>query len=243
MTSLLSVRDLVVEYGAIRALHGISFDVEDGEMLTLIGANGAGKSTALWAVMGQIGELGGRIASGDVVYDGSSVRGQGASRMVREHGVVLVPEGRRIFGNLTVLENLKLAAFSRRDPAAVRDDIERVYGIFPRMRERETHLADLLSGGEQQMLAVGRAIMARPRLMLLDEPSMGLAPVLVQLLFRTLAEINASGVTMLLVEQNANLALRYASRAYVLESGNVVLSGPAAGVAANPDVRRAYLGG
>lgn len=243
MTAVLSVRDLVVQYGAIRALQGISLDVSEGEMVTLIGANGAGKSTALWAIMGQIGELGGRIVGGEVEVRGRNVRGLGASRLVSEVGVVLVPEGRRIFGNLTVLENLRVAAFTRRDGAVVDEDIERVFGIFPGLRERESHLADLLSGGEQQMLAVGRALMTRARLMLLDEPSMGLAPVLVQALFRALDEINRSGVTMLLVEQNANLALRSASRAYVIESGTVVLSGPAGEVAANPDVRRAYLGG
>lgn len=241
--SLLSVRDLVVDYGAIRALHGISLDVEEGEMLTLIGANGAGKSTTLWTIVGQIAALGGRVAGGSIEYQGETMIGRSASRILREFGVALVPEGRRIFGNLTVLENLKLAAFTRRDTAAVSEDMERVFSIFPRLDERKSQLADLLSGGEQQMLAVGRALMTRARLMLLDEPSMGLSPVLVQSLFETLGEINRSGVTMMLVEQNANLALKYASRAYVLETGNVVIDGPAAEVAANPDVRRAYLGG
>lgn len=241
--SLLSVRDLVVDYGAIRALHGISLDVEEGEMLTLIGANGAGKSTTLWTIVGQIAALGGRVAGGSIEYQGETMIGRSASRILREFGVALVPEGRRIFGNLTVLENLKLAAFTRRDSAAVAEDMERVFSIFPRLDERKSQLADLLSGGEQQMLAVGRALMTRARLMLLDEPSMGLSPVLVQSLFETLGEINRSGVTMMLVEQNANLALKYASRAYVLETGNVVIDGPAAEVAANPDVRRAYLGG
>lgn len=240
--SLLSVRDLVVDYGAIRALHGISLDVEEGEMLTLIGANGAGKSTTLWTIVGQIAALGGRVAGGSIEYQGETMIGRSASRILREFGVALVPEGRRIFGNLTVLENLKLAAFTRRDSAAVAEDMERVFSIFPRLDERKSQLADLLSGGEQQMLAVGRALMTRARLMLLDEPSMGLSPVLVQSLFETLGEINRSGVTMMLVEQNANLALKYASRAYVLETGNVVIDGPAAEVAANPDVRRAYLG-
>jgi len=241
--SLLSVNELVVEYGAIRALHGISLEVEEGEMLTLIGANGAGKSTMLNAIVGQIGEMGGQVTSGSIAYRGQSMLGRTPSQIVRECGIVLVPEGRRVFGNLTVLENLKLAAYTRRDKAAIVEDLERVFDTFPRLRERSSHLADLLSGGEQQMLAVGRALMARARLMLLDEPSMGLSPVLVQLLFRTLHEINQSGVTMMLVEQNAHMALRYASRAYVLESGNVVLSGTAEQVAGDPQVKRSYLGG
>lgn len=241
--SLLSVRDLVVEYGAIRALHGISLDIDEGEMLTLIGANGAGKSTALWTIVGLIGGLGGRIAGGSIEFEGESVVGKNASRLLRDLGIALVPEGRRIFGNLSVLENLKLAAFTRRDKAAVAEDIDRVFSIFPRLDERKDQLSDLLSGGEQQMLAVGRAMMTRARLMLLDEPSMGLSPVLVQSLFEKLAEINRSGVTMLLVEQNANMALKYASRAYVLETGSVILSGSADDIARNPDVRRSYLGG
>jgi len=241
--SLLSIRDLVVEYGAIRALHGVSLDVEEGEMLTLIGANGAGKSTTLWTIVGQISELGGRVSGGSIEYQGESLVGRSAGRILRDYGIALVPEGRRVFGNLTVLENLKLAAFTRRDAAAVVEDMERVFSIFPRLDERKSQLSDLLSGGEQQMLAVGRALMTRARLMLLDEPSMGLSPVLVQSLFETLGEINRSGVTMVLVEQNANMALKYANRAYVLETGNVVISGSADSVADNPDVRRAYLGG
>jgi branched-chain amino acid transport system ATP-binding protein len=240
--SLLSVRELVAQYGAIRALHGVSLDVEEGEIVTLIGANGAGKSTTLNAIVGQLPDLGGRVVAGSIDYRERSLLGVGPSRMVREHGIVLVPEGRRIFGNLTVVENLRLAAYTRRDRAAVAEDLERVLAIFPRLAERKSQLADLLSGGEQQMLAVGRALMTRARLMLLDEPSMGLSPVLVQLLFRTLHEINQSGVTMLLVEQNAHMALRYASRAYVLESGRVTLSGPADQVAGDPEVMRSYLG-
>lgn len=239
----LSIRDLVVDYGAIRALHGVSLDVEEGEMLTLIGANGAGKSTTLWTIIGQIGELGGRISGGTIEYRGESLVGRSAGRILRDHGIALVPEGRRIFGNLTVLENLKLAAYTRRDSADVVEDMERVFSIFPRLDERKSQLADLLSGGEQQMLAVGRALMTRARLMLLDEPSMGLSPVLVQSLFETLGEINRSGVTMVLVEQNANMALKYANRAYVMETGKIVISGSAESVADNPDVRRAYLGG
>jgi branched-chain amino acid transport system ATP-binding protein len=239
---LLSVKDLVVSYGAIQALHGVSFDVEEGEMLTLIGANGAGKSTTLWTVIGQIGELGGRVVSGQIDYKGESLLRYSASQIVRKFGISLVPEGRRIFGNLTVLENLKLAAFARNDAPVIAQDLERVFAIFPRLGERKHQLADLLSGGEQQMLAIGRAVMARGQLMLLDEPSMGLSPLLVKELFKTLHEINQQGTTMLLVEQNAHLALQYANRAYVLETGNVVLSGPSQTIAQDPQVKKAYLG-
>jgi branched-chain amino acid transport system ATP-binding protein len=240
---LLSVNDLVVTYGSIQALHGITFNVEEGEMVTLIGANGAGKSTALWAIVRQIGDFGGKIVSGSINYKGSDLLKAQAHQVVNHFRISLVPEGRRIFGNLTVLENLKIAAYARKDHRAVAKDLERVFSIFPRLDERKSQLADLLSGGEQQMLAVGRALMNRASLMLLDEPSMGLAPVLVQGLFKTLVEINQAGTTMLLVEQNANLALKYASRAYVIETGNIVLEGPAHEIAQNPDVRKAYLGG
>lgn len=240
---LLSVNDLVVSYGAIQALHGISFDVEEGEMVTLIGANGAGKSTTLWAIIGQLKELGGRVVSGKITFKGEDLLQYQAHDIVNRLGISLVPEGRRIFGNLTVLENLKLAAFIRKDTDGIAEDLERVFAIFPRLAERKDQLADLLSGGEQQMLAVGRALMTRARLMLLDEPSMGLAPVLVQGLFRTLAEINRAGTTMLLVEQNAHIALQHAHRAYVMETGSIVLSGPAQEIAQNPEVKKAYLGG
>jgi branched-chain amino acid transport system ATP-binding protein len=240
---LLSVNDLVVTYGAIQALHGISFEVEEGEMVTLIGANGAGKSTILWSIVRQIGELGGRVVSGSILFKGQDLLKYATHDVVNQFGIALVPEGRRVFGNLSVAENLKLAAFARKDSNGVGDDIERVFSIFPRLEERKDQLADLLSGGEQQMLAVGRALMNRGSLMLLDEPSMGLAPVLVQSLFQTLVEINRAGTTILLVEQNANLALKHASRAYVLETGNIVLSGPAKEIAQNPEVKNAYLGG
>jgi len=239
----LSVQGLAVKYGAIQALHDISFSVEDGEMVTLIGANGAGKSTTLWTIVGQIGELGGQVVSGDITFNGESLLGIRASQIVSQFGVTLVPEGRRIFGNLTVLENLKLAAYARKDAPDIANDLERVLSIFPRLDERKSQLADLLSGGEQQMLAVGRALMTKGRFMLLDEPSMGLSPILVKELFNTLYEINQAGTTMLLVEQNANLALKYAARAYVLETGSIVLSGTSQEIAQNPLVKQAYLGG
>jgi branched-chain amino acid transport system ATP-binding protein len=239
---LLSVKDLVVAYGPIQALHGISFDVEEGEMVTLIGANGAGKSTTLWSIVRQIGELGGKVISGSIIFKGADLLKYSAHEVVNKFGISLVPEGRRVFGNLTVLENLKLAAFARKDENGIGKDIERVFSIFPRLDERKDQLADLLSGGEQQMLAVGRALMNQGSLMLLDEPSMGLAPVLVQSLFQTLVEINRSGTTMLLVEQNANLALKHANRAYVLATGEIVLTGPAQAIARNEEVKKAYLG-
>lgn len=241
--SLLLVKDLVVTYGAIEALHGISFNVEEGEMVTLIGANGAGKSTTLWSITRQLGELGGRVVSGSITYKGENLLQYAAHEVVNKFHVSLVPEGRRVFGNLTVLENLKLAAFGRKDKPGIAEDLERVFGIFPRLDERKNQLADFLSGGEQQMLAVGRALMTHGELMLLDEPSMGLAPVLVRDLFKQLVKINQSGVTMLLVEQNAHLALKHASRAYVLETGVIVASGLAKEIAQDPEVKKAYLGG
>jgi branched-chain amino acid transport system ATP-binding protein len=241
--TLLSVKDLVVSYGSIEALHGISFDVEEGEIATLIGANGAGKSTTLWAIVRQLSELGGRVISGEITYKGENLLKYQSHEVVNKLGITLVPEGRRVFGNLTVMENLKLAAFARNEKREIKDAMERVFAIFPRLEERHNQLADLLSGGEQQMLAVGRALMIRGALMLLDEPSMGLAPVLVQEVFKNLVEINQQGTTLLLVEQNANLALKHARRAYVIETGNIVLSGLATEIAQNPEVKKAYLGG
>jgi len=234
---LLEVRDLVVRYGNIEALHGISFDVEEGEIVTLIGANGAGKSTTLLSISRLI-----PVAAGSIVYDGKNLLDYPPHEVVRM-GVSQAPEGRRIFGNLTVEENLKLAAYARTDKEQVRRDMERVYEIFPRLKERRGQLGDTLSGGEQQMLAVGRALMTRGRLMLLDEPSMGLAPILVKEIFEVLREINQQGTTILLVEQNARMALRLAHRGYVLETGNIVLSGTAEELMKNPEVRKAYLGG
>ena len=240
---LLSIKDLVVNYGAIEALHGISFDVEEGDIVTLIGANGAGKSTTLWAIMRQIKEIGGEVKRGTMAFRGKNLMDYSPSDVVNQLGISLVPEGRRVFGNLTVLENLKIAAFARKDKKGIQDDMERVFQIFPRLNERKSQLADLLSGGEQQMLAVGRALMNKGSVMLLDEPSMGLAPILVQDLFNTLQEINQKGTTILLVEQNANLALKHAKKAYVLETGTITVSGLAAEVANDPEVKKAYLGG
>ncbi|MDO9086706.1 MAG: ABC transporter ATP-binding protein [Anaerolineaceae bacterium] len=239
---LLSIKDLVVSYGAIQALHGISFDVEEGEIVTLIGANGAGKSTTLWSIVRQIKEMGGRVVSGSIHFKGEDLLQYQPHDIVNKLGITLVPEGRRVFGNLSVMENLKIAAYGRKDKKNIEEDLERVFGVFPRLGERKSQLADLLSGGEQQMLAVGRSMMNRGSLMLLDEPSMGLAPILVKELFENLAQINREGTTILLVEQNANLALRYATKAYVLETGTITLSGTAEEVERNPEVKEAYLG-
>ena len=239
---LLSIKDLVVVYGAIEALHGISFDVEEGEIATLIGANGAGKSTTLWSIVGQIKELGGRVVSGSIEFKGEDLMKYSPHDIVNKLGITLVPEGRRVFGNLSVLENLKIAAYGRKDNNGIEEDFNRVFGIFPRLEERKSQLADLLSGGEQQMLAVGRSLMNRGSMMLLDEPSMGLAPILVKELFENLAKINQEGTTILLVEQNAHLALRYATKAYVLETGTITLSGTSDEVEKNPEVKKAYLG-
>jgi branched-chain amino acid transport system ATP-binding protein len=243
---LLSVRDLRVAYGSIEALHGISFDVDDGEVVTLIGANGAGKSTTLMSIsrlIPGVAELGGRVAGGSITFQGKNLLQYGPHQVVTDLGITLVPEGRRIFGNLTVVENLKLAAYACGDERERESRFERVFHLFPRLAERTQQRGDTLSGGEQQMLAVARALMTGGKLMLLDEPSMGLAPVLMQELFRVLKEINEEGTTILLVEQNARMALRFASRGYVLETGRVVLEGASDTLAENPDVKRAYLGG
>jgi branched-chain amino acid transport system ATP-binding protein len=243
---LLEVKDLRVGYGNIEALHGISFHVDEGEIVTLIGANGAGKSTTLMTISGQIphvAELGGKVTDGSITYESEDLLQYEPHQVVGKFGISQVPEGRRIFGNLTVLENLKLATYARNDHAQIEKDFGRVFEIFPRLEERKHQRGETLSGGEQQMLAVGRALMTRGRLMLLDEPSMGLAPVLVRDIFETLKEINAQGTTILLVEQNANMALKLANRGYVLETGNIVLEGPSKELATNPEVKKAYLGG
>lgn len=235
--ALLSIQDLYVAYGNIVALQGISLEVREGEIVTLIGANGAGKSTLLRAISGLVPIRSGRIAFGAV-----DLRTVPAHRIV-EMGAAHVPEGRGIFANLTVLENLRLATWSRKDRKDLRRDFQHVFDLFPRLAERQHQLAGTLSGGEQQMLAVGRALMTRGRLMLLDEPSMGLAPVLVREIFQTLREINAAGTTILLVEQNARQALKLAHRGYVLETGRLTIAGTAHELMENPSVKAAYLGG
>ena len=232
---MLEVRDLAVHFGVINAIKSISFEVHEGEIVTLIGANGAGKTTTLRALSGLK-----RPTSGTITLDGRDITGLSAQERVKL-GMSHVPEGRRIFPDMTVLENLELGAFLRRD--AVAADFDEVYGRFPILAERRRQLAGTLSGGEQQMLAMGRALMARPKMLLLDEPSMGLAPLLVQEIFDIIVSINKAGTTVLLVEQNANIALQIANRAYVLETGSVVLSGEAEELAQTDEVKRAYLGG
>lgn len=234
---LLEVRDLNVYYGAIHALQGVTFSVEEGEIIALIGANGAGKSTTLKTISGLL-----RPRSGDITMRGESLINLPAEEIVRR-GVVHVPEGRRIFAPLTVQENLEMGAYTRNDPAEIRQSMERVFKSFPRLKERLTQLGGTLSGGEQQMLAIGRGLMARPRLLLLDEPSMGLAPILVEEIFSIIREINAQGVSILLVEQNALMALSVATRGYVLETGRIVLTGSGEELLHNPQVIEAYLGG
>lgn len=235
--SLLQVENLSVFYGSIEALRGISLHVEEGEVVTLIGANGAGKTTTLRAISGLI-----ESKRGAIRFAGQSIHGWPTYRVVKS-GLIQVPEGREIFANLTVDENLQLAAFLRKDKAAIRTDRERALELFPRVRERLRQQAGTLSGGEQQMLAIARALVARPRLLMLDEPSLGLAPQLVRSIFQVIREINREGTTILLVEQNANMALRVANRAYVIEVGRIRMEGPAAELAASDDVRKAYLGG
>jgi len=236
---LLSVDDLRVSYGGIRALHGISFEVGKGEIVCIIGANGAGKSTTLKAISRLVPAEPGTAMS----YKGKNLLSYPPDKVASELGIVQVPEGRRIFGNLTVMENLRLATYARSDRAAIDRDYERVFDLFPRLAERKNQKGATLSGGEQQMLAVGRALMTGRELMLLDEPSMGLAPLLMQDLFRAMEEINREGTTILLVEQNARMALRFAQRGYVLETGQIVLEGTSDELAADPEVKKAYLGG
>ena len=234
---MLRIADLNVYYGAIHALKGISLEVHQGEIVTLIGANGAGKSTTLRTISGLIAPK-----SGAVDFEGQGIAGLGAHDIVRR-GISQVPEGRRIFADMTVLENLELGAFIRNDKDGIASDMEMVFTRFPRLKERISQQAGTLSGGEQQMLAMGRALMSRPRLLLLDEPSMGLAPLLIKEIFSIIVDINKAGTTILLVEQNANMALSIANRAYVLETGRITHSGGAKDLAASEEVRKAYLGG
>jgi len=233
---MLEVDDIHTYYGNIHALKGISLTVEEGEIVTLIGANGAGKSTTLWTISGLL-----KPRHGRVLLEGEDLTSYKAHEIVYK-GVALVPEGRRVFAKLTVAENLDMGAYHRTDRAGIAEDLERVFTIFPRLKERRSQVAGTLSGGEQQMLATARALMARPRLMLMDEPSMGLAPVLVESVFETIQSINRDGTTVLLVEQNAHMALQVADRGYVLQTGEIVLSDTAKGLRESPMVQKAYLG-
>jgi len=234
--ALLELDKLEVAYGGIHAVKGIDLIVRQGELVCLIGANGAGKTTTLKGITGLQ-----PVSAGKVVYEGNDVTGNPAFQLVRK-GLSMVPEGRGVFGALTIEENLAMGAYSRRDRKEIKQDVERVFGLFPRLKERERQTAGTLSGGEQQMLAMARAIMSRPKLLLLDEPSMGLAPLMVQKVFETVLAISGEGVTILLIEQNAKLALEVSNRGYVMESGTITLSGNARDLLSNPKVREAYLG-
>ena len=234
---MLEVKDLEVYYGAIHAVKGISLRVEDGQIVTLIGSNGAGKSTTLHTISGLI-----KPRSGNILFDGTDITGTPAHKIVAS-GLVQVPEGRHVFANMSVMENLDMGAYLRKDKDGIEKDKKKVFELFPRLFERKNQLSGTLSGGEQQMLAMGRALMERPRVLLLDEPSMGLAPLLVKEIFSIIKPINEEGTTVLLVEQNANMALSIADYAYVLETGRITLSGPAADLSASEAVRKAYLGG
>lgn len=234
--SLLEVKDLVVSYGGIEALKGISFSVDEGQIVTLIGANGAGKSTTLRAITGIV-----PVKSGTILYNGEDITGMDTQKVV-ERGIALVPEGRRVFANLTVLENLKIGAYLRKDTAQIQKDIEYIYKLFPRLEERSWQLAGTLSGGEQQMLAVGRAMMTRPRLIMMDEPSLCLAPLVVKDIFGIISRLSADGITILLIEQNANAALHAAHYGYVLETGMMTLSGTGEELLSSKSIQEAYLG-
>jgi branched-chain amino acid transport system ATP-binding protein len=234
--TLLKVSGLKVSYGGIQAVKGVDFEVHEGELVSLIGSNGAGKTTTMKAITGTL-----PINSGDIEYLGKSIRGQGPWDLVRQ-GLAMVPEGRGVFTRMTILENLQMGAYIRSDKEAVLTDIDKVFGIFPRLKERRDQLAGTMSGGEQQMLAMGRALMSRPKVLLLDEPSMGLSPIMVDKIFEVVRDVYAQGVTILLVEQNASRALAIANRGYVMESGIVTMSGDAREMLNDPKVRAAYLG-
>ena len=235
MSTILKVEDMHVYYGAIHAVKGVSFEVGDGEIVALIGANGAGKSTILKTVSGLL-----HPRNGSIIFDGKNISHTDAHKLVRE-GLAHVPEGRRIFLQMTVQDNLEMGAFTQKDISS--EDLERMFTLFPRLKERRKQIAGTLSGGEQQMLAMSRALMSHPKLLMLDEPSMGLAPILVDQIFDIIKELHAAGTTILLVEQNASKALKIADRAYVLETGNITLSGTGAELASSDEVRKAYLGG
>lgn len=231
---ILEIKSLNVRFGGIRAVDNVSLEVEKGKIVTLIGANGAGKSTTLRSVAGII-----KPSAGEILFEGKAITGLSPDKIVKQ-GVTLVPEGRRVFPNLTVLENLKIGAYLRKDE--LKDDLAHVYDLFPRLKERSWQLAGTLSGGEQQMLAVGRALMAKPRLVMMDEPSLGLAPLIVKGIFEIIKEINNQGITVLLIEQNANMALKVADYAYVLETGNISMSGASSEIMASEKIQEAYLG-
>lgn len=233
---MLEIKDLHVSYGGIKALRGINIEVPDGKIVTLIGANGAGKSTLLRTISGLV-----KAESGSILLDGKDITGQQINKICAE-GIALSPEGRHVFTDLSVLENLRIGAYLRNDKKEIEKDLEWVFKLFPRLKERSWQYAGTLSGGEQQMLAVGRALMSKPKILMLDEPSLGLAPLIVQQIFDIIREINHAGVTVLLIEQNANMALKTADLAYVIETGEIVLSGTGKQVLENPTVREAYLG-
>jgi len=239
---MLEIENLQVRYGGIQALHGISFHVKKGEMVALLGANGAGKSTTLMSIMRLPPPEGPTISGGRITFEGTDLLGVQAHVVVAKHGIGLVPEGRHIFGNLTVQENLKLATYARKESEEIERDYERVFSLFPVLGERRRQRADTLSGGEQQMLAMGRAFMSGVRVILLDEPSMGLSPLLMQELFRVLKELNEAGTTILVVEQNARIALKHSHRAYVLEAGRIVMEGSSAELSQRAEIQKAYLG-
>ena len=236
MSNLLEIRDLTVRFGGICAVDNLSLDVSEGKIVTLIGANGAGKSTTLRTISGLV-----KASGGSIKYKGTELLGMPINKIL-EAGIAQVPEGRRVFANLTVLENLKAGAYLRRDKSGIQKDIEWVYDLFPRLKERSWQLAGTLSGGEQQMLAVGRGLMSRPKVLMMDEPSLGLAPLVVQGIFDIIHEINRQGVTILLVEQNANMALKAADYGYVLETGRITMQGTGAALYADERVKEAYLG-
>jgi branched-chain amino acid transport system ATP-binding protein len=234
---LLEIKNLHVKYGNVEVLHGISIGVDEGEIVTILGANGAGKSTTLLAISGLV-----KASEGEILFNKTPLHTLRANKVVKK-GITQSPEGRRVFGTLTVRENLNLGAFTSKDTSRTQETLKWIYSLFPRLEERSEQLAGTLSGGEQQMLAMGRALMANPKILLLDEPSLGLAPILVKTIFDTIRQINQSGVTVVLVEQNARVALKLAHRGYVMEVGNIVLEDSASALLANPDVQHAYLGG
>ena len=235
-TTLLKVKGLKVAYGGIQAVKGVDFEVNEGELVSLIGSNGAGKTTTMKAITGTL-----PITDGDIEYMGKSIRGQGPWDLVKQ-GLAMVPEGRGVFMRMTITENLQMGAYIRTDKAGIASDMEKVFTIFPRLRERKDQLAGTMSGGEQQMLAMGRALMSRPKVLLLDEPSMGLSPLMVDKIFEVIKDVYGQGVTILLVEQNASRALSIADRGYVMESGLITMNGPAKELLNDPGVRAAYLG-